>query len=163
MFDSQLQIVSFPPTSYLLFSQDYKYNHFEKMYKVLVLIALVTYASAGALNAQVNPIEGIVSPVKYGDNPIDWCPECINGFGDLIDGVLNVILQVGVLNSCGDLCDLVANKTDSDFIGFLCMVGCDVFGIKEFIKLIEGADLDPIYYCEVINLCPSKIAFIRCY
>jgi hypothetical protein len=39
------------------------------------------------------------------------------------------------------------------------MLGCDIFGIKEFIKLIESADIDPIYYCEEVKLCPSKIKF----
>ena len=27
---------------------------------------------------------------------------------------------------------------------------------EEFVKLIEKADLDPIYYCETMKLCPSK-------
>jgi hypothetical protein len=125
------------------------------MYKTLILIVLISCASAGTLKLQTSPI---ASPIKQGDNPLDWCPECINGFDDLIDGVLQVILQVGVLDSCGQLCSLVANKTQSNLIGILCEFGCDIFGIKEFINLIERADLDPIYYCEVINLCPGKVS-----
>ena len=125
------------------------------MYKVLILLVLVSCASAATLKLETSPI---ALPIKQGDNPLDWCPECINGFDDLIDGVLQVILQVGVLNTCGELCTLVANKTDSNLIGILCEFGCDIFGIKEFVNLIERADLDPIYYCEVIDLCPSKVS-----
>jgi hypothetical protein len=131
------------------------------MYKTfaLILLVIISCTSARKFNMQTSPIEGVVSPFKQGNNPLDWCPECINGFDELIDGVLEVILQYGVLNTCGDLCDLVAQKTGSDFIGFLCTFGCDVLGLTEFVKLIEGADLDPIYYCEVIKACPSKISF----
>lgn len=127
------------------------------MSKTLALIILV-FISCTSARIYTVPIEGVQSPVKQGDITLDWCPECINGFDQLIDGVLQVIIEYGVLNTCGDLCALVANKTKSDFIGFICTFGCDVLGIQEFIKLIESADIDPIYYCEIIDLCPSKIS-----
>lgn len=32
---------------------------------------------------------------------------------------------------------------------------CDYEGIKEFIKAIEKADLDPFYYCQLLDKCPT--------
>ena len=93
---------------------------------------------------------------KTSTNGLDWCPQCINTFGDLIELVLDAILQYGILNSCGDLCDIVIDKSGSTLLGFMCMVGCDVLGIDEFSKVIQKADIDPIYYCEEVKLCPSK-------
>ena len=126
------------------------------MYNILVFCVLISYALAGsvALNKQSKFIQ---QTAIFQKNEIDWCPECVNGFDQLIDAVLNIILDYGVLGSCSDLCDLVANKTQSETIDILCTLGCSILGIKEFIKLIEDADLDPIYYCETIKLCPSRL------
>jgi len=132
------------------------------MYNALILFVLFfvgcVSANTRTFSVNGNSIE-FISPFKQGDNALDWCPQCIDTFDDLIDVILNIILEVGVLDSCGQLCDLVADKTGSNFLGFVCMLGCDIFGIEEFIKLIESADIDPIYYCEEVKLCPSKIKF----
>jgi len=50
----------------------------------------------------------------------------------------------------------VTEKTGSAILGFICTMGCDFLVLEEFVKLVNDADLDPIYYCEKINLCPSK-------
>lgn len=131
------------------------------MYKTLALIALVLIGSALAETRK--PSAGSVHikrlTKKIDDNPgkLDWCPQCIDTFNDLVELVLDAVLQYGILNSCGELCDIVADKSGSSFLGFVCMVGCDVFGIEEFVKLMDKADIDPIYYCESIKLCPSNI------
>ena len=127
------------------------------------LIVLVVLCAGGTFAASRDKVrtqssfirQGIPSK-SVGNNALDWCPDCINTFDYLIDTILNIILQVGVVDSCGELCDLVTNKTGSELLGFMCTLGCDFLGIKEFIKLVEDADPDPIYYCETINLCPSK-------
>jgi hypothetical protein len=133
------------------------------MYNALILFVLFfvgcVSANTRTFSVNGNSIE-FISPFKQGDNALDWCPQCIDTFDDLIDVILNIILEVGVLDSCGQLCDLVADKTGSNFLGFVCMLGCDIFGIEEFIKLIENADIDPIYYCEEVKLCPSKIKIL---
>jgi len=69
---------------------------------------------------------------------------------------LNLILDEGIIESCGKLCAAVANKTDSKALGDLCDAVCDGVGIDEFIKLIIKADIDPIYYCQLVDMCPSK-------
>lgn len=36
----------------------------------------------------------------------------------------------------------------------MCTYACDAVGIYEFIKMVEAEDLDPIYYCELLDMCP---------
>jgi hypothetical protein len=61
-----------------------------------------------------------------------------------------------ILATCGELCAFVANKTGSKLAGDICDLACDGIGIDEFIRLIITMDLDPIWYCEMADLCPSK-------
>ncbi|CAF3728116.1 unnamed protein product [Rotaria sp. Silwood1] len=128
------------------------------MYKAFGLIVLlaVGYVSADPhkFNVQSRHIKRALLPLKQQSNGIDWCPQCVNSFGDLIELVLDAVLQFGVISTCGDVCDFVAEKSGSSLLGFICTIGCDILGIEEFIKLIEKADLDPIYYCETMKLCP---------
>lgn len=46
-------------------------------------------------------------------------------------------LDAGVVGTCGELCELLEEKTGSKFAGLACNLLCDYVGIKEFIKLIE--------------------------
>jgi hypothetical protein len=41
-----------------------------------------------------------------------------------------------------------------DPIVLACNVACDYVGIRVFVKLVEEADLDPIFLCESLHLCP---------
>ncbi|CAG2191832.1 unnamed protein product [Mytilus edulis] len=86
----------------------------------------------------------------------DLCPTCVSFTGQAINTLLNLILQGGVVGTCGALCSALAQKTGSQALGEVCDLICDIAGIEEFIKLIEKADLDPIYFCEEMNLCPVK-------
>lgn len=88
---------------------------------------------------------------------LDFCPECITAAGNLLELVLNAILEGGVFKTCGDLCQAVAQKSGSSFLGFLCTTGCDILGMQEFVNLVDQADLDPIYYCEIIKICPGNL------
>jgi hypothetical protein len=134
------------------------------MYKTLALLLLaaaIGVASVeGKLKIQSKHIQRAYIPSNHGDNALDWCPQCINTWDQLLEVALDVILEVGVLDSCGQLCDLVAKESGSDLLGFICTMGCDFLGLDEFSKLIEAADLDPIYYCEQMNLCPSKLNIV---
>ncbi len=38
-------------------------------------------------------------------------------------------------------------------MGVVCNLLCDIGGVDEFIKVIDKADLDPIYYCELLKTC----------
>jgi len=84
----------------------------------------------------------------------DLCPLCINFTGEMINELLNIILNAGVVGTCGTLCQALAQKTGSQAVGAICNILCDIEGVEEFIKLIEKADLDPIYFCELLKTCP---------
>ena len=114
------------------------------MLKVLIVILLIGIGATTASRDEPN------------DVALDLCPFCINEAVDAINVILNVILDEGILQSCGELCGIAANKSHSEFLGTVCNVVCDAFGLDEFIHLIITADLDPIWYCEMADLCASK-------
>jgi hypothetical protein len=123
------------------------------MYKALtiVLIAIVGIACGSKVQSQS------IQRVKPDFPPhvgLDLCPTCIKVAEESINVLLNLILDAGILGSCQTLCTALAQKTGSELAGVICNLACDVVGIEEFIKLIENADLDPIYYCEIAKLCP---------
>jgi len=127
------------------------------MYKALtfVLIAIVGIASASnILEAKSYNIQHVKSMFPQPTVRVDLCPTCINVADESINILLNLILDTGIIGTCGTLCSALAQKTGSEIIGTICDIVCDVFGIEEFIKLIEKADLDPIWYCEIAKMCP---------
>jgi len=82
------------------------------------------------------------------------CPLCVQFTGQAINQLLNLILNGAVVGSCGALCGALAQKTGSQALGEICNLLCDIEGVEEFIKLVQKADLDPIYFCELLKTCP---------
>jgi hypothetical protein len=127
------------------------------MYKAIsfVLIAIIGVACASSeLGARSYNIKRVTPTFQQPQLRLDLCPTCINVADQSINILLNLILDSGIIGSCGTLCQALAQKTGSELIGTICDLVCDVFGIEEFIKLIEKADLDPIWYCEIAKMCP---------
>jgi len=91
-------------------------------------------------------------PRNYG--ALDLCPTCVQFTGQAIDVLLNLILNGGVVGTCGTLCGALQQKTGSAALGAVCNILCDIAGVEEFVKLIQKADLDPIYFCELLKTCP---------
>jgi|SaaInl4_150m_RNA_FD_contig_21_319677_length_850_multi_7_in_0_out_0_1 hypothetical protein len=81
---------------------------------------------------------------------LDLCPTCVSFATQSIDQLLNIILNAGVIGGCADLCGYLPNKVEQT----VCDLLCDYVGLELFIKLIKEADLDPIYLCELITVCP---------
>jgi len=130
------------------------------MYKALTLalIAIVGITSGTTfLHSQSqNNIQRIKTTFPQPHVGLDLCPTCINVAEESINILLNLILDTGIIGTCGTLCTALAQKTGSQLIGTICDLVCDVLGIEEFIKILEKSDLDPIYYCEIAKLCPVK-------
>ncbi|CAF1271086.1 unnamed protein product [Adineta steineri] len=125
------------------------------MYKVLTAILLVFIGVSSAtrsFNTPANNLQRLTSDNRDKNVGVDLCPTCIDEAVSAINVILNVILDEGILGTCGDLCGIVANKT-SKFVGEVCDIACDAVGLDEFIRLIITVDLDPIWYCEMAKMC----------
>jgi len=124
------------------------------MYKpiTIVLIAIIGIA-CGSVEVKRSSHNIQLAPPKVG---LDLCPTCINVADESINILLNLILDTGIIGTCQTLCQALAKKTGKEIIGVICNIACDAVGISEFIKMIENADLDPIYYCEIAKFCPVK-------
>merc|ERR1711894_195025 len=97
----------------------------------------------------------VQKPPRGFDVGVDKCNLCVNVMGQVIDNVLNIILQGGVVGGCSDLCQKVTNGNQA--LDVACSLLCDIVGVDEFMKLVEEADLDVIYYCELLGgTCPVK-------
>ena len=130
------------------------------MYKLLSIILLVVVGFSNAARSFHTPstnLERLTTDDREKNVDLDLCPMCINEAVAAINVILNAILDEGILADCDKLCSIVANKTSSPFIGTMCSLACDALGIDEFIHFIIAADPDPIWYCEIARLCPSKI------
>lgn len=128
------------------------------MLKTLTIFLVVVFGlvNAGRGFRQSNPnLHRLTESKKQNAVGLDLCPWCIDEAVGDINVLLNVILDQGILGSCGDLCGALVNKTGSVFAGDLCQVVCDALGIDEFIHEIIRLDLDPIWYCEMAHLCPG--------
>lgn len=100
------------------------------------------------------------SMIKTSEVGLDVCQDCIKEFVSVINVLLNLILDEGIIGSCGDLCGALANKTNSTETGDVCLFLYNAVGIVEFIKILEHTDLDPIWYCQIVELCPSNIKIL---
>jgi hypothetical protein len=82
---------------------------------------------------------------------LDACPFCVNLMDQTLNQLLNIILNVGVLGSCNQLCNYLSEYGTVAVMG--CNLLCDYVGIEGFIKLINMAELDPIWMCDEIGVC----------
>ena len=129
------------------------------MHIILVSILIIIVAVSNATHSFGSPsknLQRFTKSAQVKNVSIDLCPLCINEAVEAINVILNVILDEGIMENCEKLCDIVANKTSSGFIGTVCNLACDAVGLDEFVHLIIKVDLDPIWYCEMARLCPSK-------
>jgi hypothetical protein len=127
------------------------------MYKAFIFVVIVIIGIASAsdvFNVQSRNIQRVKTGLVQPAVRLDLCPTCINVAEESINILLNLILDTGIIGTCGTLCTALAQKTGSQLIGTICDLVCDVLGIEEFINLLEKADLDPIWYCEIAKLCP---------
>ena len=134
------------------------------MYKSLVFIVLfaLTYASTETRKTTVvsKHIKHITTPPKQQNKAVDWCPTCVDTFDELIYFIIDGTIEVGIFTACNDLCDYVTQKSTNPYVPIICSIGCDIIGVNEFIKLATEVDLDPIYFCESLNLCPGNSLLI---
>lgn len=93
------------------------------------------------------------SPVTAHFGPLPslaLCSPCVSLMNQALQQLINAIMNVGVVGGCGSLCKLLPNSLEAAG----CNLICDYVGIEVFVKILQEADLDPIYYCQLIELCP---------
>jgi len=117
--------------------------------KVFLLFALVVVASATSLN--MNRVT-IVKPAHSNESPAE-CSACVQLMDQGLNILLNEILSGGVIASCGALCGKIPEKA----LALTCDVVCGYVGIKEFIRILNKTDPDPIYYCQELKTCPIVV------
>eukprot|EP00026_Physarum_polycephalum_P017322 Phypoly_transcript_18515.p1 GENE.Phypoly_transcript_18515~~Phypoly_transcript_18515.p1 ORF type:complete len:229 (+),score=30.82 Phypoly_transcript_18515:56-742(+) len=105
----------------------------------LVLIALVAVASC----VPIKP-----APKVDADVP---CDVCLQVMDEGVNILLNEILNGGVVGGCDYLCHFLPEK----YIEVGCNLLCDFVGIKEFVRIINQTDPDPIWYCQELHACPK--------
>ncbi|KNC50600.1 countin-1 [Thecamonas trahens ATCC 50062] len=110
------------------------------MYKTLfvVLVALALAASASAAPTVVSDL----------GNPTT-CELCVEFLSQAENELLQAILQLGIVDSCGDLCGLLPSRLE----GTVCDLLCDYIGVTEFVKIIQEHSPDPIYACQLLKQC----------
>ena len=88
---------------------------------------------------------------------IDLCPTCIHEVVNLVNAVLSVIVDKGIVTTWVDLCEAVKNKTGSVVLDDICRVGCEGVVFDEFLHIMLKTDIDPIYSCQLLKLGPGKL------
>lgn len=133
-------------------------------HKALVLLFVVLFLGTIALTF-ASPLTMTVEPedFKYSSEPTfkgtmsvsenSMCPLCVNVMGQTISQLLNIILNGGVIGTCSKLCGMLKQ---GPVITTACNLICDIVGIKEFIKLVKKADLNPIWLCQMVKACPIR-------
>lgn len=96
----------------------------------------------------------ILPSTKGSEVGLDKCKLCVQFAQQATSNLLNIILNVGVVGGCSDLCGALARKTGHNYIGVVCDVLCDIVGTEAFVDIVRKADLNYIYLCELIPVCP---------
>jgi len=87
-----------------------------------------------------------------------FCGVCVAFWEDGLNIILQVIMEEGIPQTCGLLCDVFGNGTDAD----LCNVFCEIYGIYKFIELLMYGDIDPVWLCQEFLWCPENECFDDC-
>jgi hypothetical protein len=69
--------------------------------------------------------------------------------GQIMNELIEIILNGGVLGSCGALCGKLPNSIEQT----ACNLLCDYVGIETFVKVLSYEDPDPIYICQLLDIC----------
>ncbi|CAG9330341.1 unnamed protein product [Blepharisma stoltei] len=116
-----------------------------KLFLILSIIACLSQAKV-----TVTSIETLDFVEADGESN-DLCAACFQFAGADINVLLNYVLDHYIIGSCEELCGILHTELEKVF----CNVLCDYVGIRAFIEALVSADLDPIYYCQLLGQCPA--------
>jgi len=120
---------------------------------LLLVAVLLLAAGAGACGPtlRMTPIVKFAEDGKVSFPQVDakTCSICIDVAVEIINYSLNYLLQNGVVNTCEDLCGGI----NSSAISTICEIGCDLVGLDVFVQILKRTDIDPILYCQLVDMC----------
>ena len=64
-----------------------------------------------------NPLQEKTFSITTPNKAISFCKTCIDFADQALEVLLNEILQIGVLGTCGEICSLVTQKIPSQIVG----------------------------------------------
>lgn len=72
--------------------------------------------------------------------------------------------MIRILGKTVQTCNELCSYASSPFEQRICDYACDAIGLATFIKLLEedGKDIDLIYLCELVKICPMEACTGKC-
>jgi len=95
-------------------------------------------------------IPATISYTRLDNLDLSLCPTCVQLMSNALNYILNAILSGAVMGTCGEVCSYVPGDLEQQ----VCNLVCDAAGVYAFIEAVQKANLDPIYYCQIIDICP---------
>jgi len=86
------------------------------------------------------------------------CDTCVDFFDEFEGTLLNILLNVGVGATCTDLCTQIQNAYGEA----MCLIICTYVGFDAFVDLLNCDDIDPVWVCTYIDLCPMNSCLTNC-
>lgn len=126
------------------------------MSKVFLLVILGAITVATTSPNPIRTFQRLHSLRDQNTVDLDLCSECIQESVTVVNILANLILDEGIVGSCTLLCAALGNRTQSNVTRDVCDAVCEAYGVDEFVKALVDADIDPIWYCELLDICPSK-------
>jgi len=99
-----------------------------------------------------------LSPVKVGANQGIGCSVCVAFFDESLGDLLNIILNLGIGAGCGTLCGELSTPLEQGICEFLCVAA----GFEAFVDLLNSTDIDPIFLCSEMDICPANTCTTGC-
>jgi len=81
---------------------------------------------------------------------LDLCTTCFDFMDQFMDQLLNAILQAGIGGGCGGICTQLPESAEQ----LVCEMLCMYVGVEAFASIVEYEDPDPVFVCQVIDICP---------
>jgi hypothetical protein len=99
-----------------------------------------------------------LASVKLEPNQGIGCPVCVTFFDNTLGDLLNIILNLGIGAGCGTLCTQLPQPLEQAICEFLCVA----VGFEAFVDLLNSTDIDPIYLCTEMDVCPANTCATGC-
>jgi len=99
-----------------------------------------------------------LSSVKLEPQQGIGCPVCVTFFDESLGDLLNIILNLGIGAGCGTICVQLSTQLEQAICEFLCFA----VGVDEFVNFINSTDIDPVFLCAEMDVCPENTCTKDC-